>query len=94
VNHRAKPHDQGLSREVKVVAGVVVLGVITSLLDTTIVSVALDTLSRDLHSSLSTIQWVSTGATLIALIPASILAMSQRRERRASAGRELRAAEA
>jgi EmrB/QacA subfamily drug resistance transporter len=56
--------DEGLSREVKVVAGVVVLGVIMSLLDTTIVSVALDTLSRDLHSPLGTIQWVSTGYLL------------------------------
>jgi EmrB/QacA subfamily drug resistance transporter len=56
--------DQGLSREVKVVAGVVVLGVVMSVLDTTIVNVALDTLSRDLHSSLSTIQWVSTGYLL------------------------------
>jgi hypothetical protein len=35
---------------------VVVLGVITSVLDTTIVNVALDTRSRDLHSPLSTIQ--------------------------------------
>jgi EmrB/QacA subfamily drug resistance transporter len=56
--------DAGLSREVKIVAGVVVLGVIMSILDTTIVNVALDTLSRDLHSSLSTIQWVSTGYLL------------------------------
>jgi EmrB/QacA subfamily drug resistance transporter len=56
--------DEGLSREVKIVAGVVVLGVIMSVLDTTIVNVALDTLSRDLHSSLSTIQWVSTGYLL------------------------------
>jgi EmrB/QacA subfamily drug resistance transporter len=56
--------DEGLSREVKIVAGVVVLGVIMSLLDTTIVSVALDSLSRDLRSPLSTIQWVSTGYLL------------------------------
>jgi MFS family permease len=52
--------DAGLSRGVKIIAGVVVLGMIMSILDTTIVNVALDTLSRDLHSSLSTIQWVST----------------------------------
>jgi MFS family permease len=56
--------DEGLSREAKIVAGVVVLGVIMSVLDTTIVNVALDTLSRDLHSPLSTIQWVSTGYLL------------------------------
>ncbi|MEA2145623.1 MAG: hypothetical protein QOG59_1210 [Solirubrobacteraceae bacterium] len=56
--------DTGLSREVKVVSAVVVLGVVMSLLDTTIVSVALDALSRDLHSPLNTIQWVSTGYLL------------------------------
>jgi EmrB/QacA subfamily drug resistance transporter len=55
---------EGLSREVKIVAGVVVLGVVMSVLDTTIVNVALDTLSRDLHSPLGTIQWVSTGYLL------------------------------
>jgi EmrB/QacA subfamily drug resistance transporter len=57
-------HGEGLSREVKIVAGVVVLGVIMSILDTTIVNVALDTLSRDLRSPLSTIQWASTGYLL------------------------------
>jgi EmrB/QacA subfamily drug resistance transporter len=56
--------DDGLSRGVKIVAAVVVLGAIMSILDTTIVNVALDTLSRDLHSPLSTIQWVSTGYLL------------------------------
>jgi EmrB/QacA subfamily drug resistance transporter len=56
--------DEGLSRAVLVVAGVVVIGVIMSILDTTIVNVALETLSRELHSPLSTIQWVSTGYLL------------------------------
>jgi EmrB/QacA subfamily drug resistance transporter len=53
------------------VAGVVVIGVIMSILDTTIVNVALETLSRDLDASLSTIQWVSTGylLSLAAVIP-------------------------
>jgi hypothetical protein len=32
-----------------------------AVLDTTIVNVALDTLSRELHAPLSSIQWVSTG---------------------------------
>ena len=35
-----------------------------SILDTTIVNVALETLSRELHAPLSTIQWVSTGYML------------------------------
>jgi EmrB/QacA subfamily drug resistance transporter len=52
---------------------VAVLGLIMAVLDTTIVNVALDTLSRDLHAPLSTIQWVSTGylLTLAAVIPLS-----------------------
>jgi MFS family permease len=40
-----------------VVAGVATLGLIMAVLDTTIVSVALDTLSSDLHAPLGTIQW-------------------------------------
>ena len=39
-------------------------GVIMSILDTTIVNVALETLSRELHAPLNTIQWVSTGYML------------------------------
>jgi EmrB/QacA subfamily drug resistance transporter len=54
----------GLSREVWVVAGVVIVGMVMSVLDTTIVNVALETLSRDLASPLSTIQWVSSGYLL------------------------------
>lgn len=46
------------------IATVVVLGAIMSILDTTIVAVALDTLSRDFHVPISTIQWVSTGYLL------------------------------
>jgi EmrB/QacA subfamily drug resistance transporter len=42
----------------------VVVGAIMSILDTTIVNVAIDTLSRELHAPLSTIQWVSTGYLL------------------------------
>ena len=43
---------------------VVILGSVMSVLDTTVVNVALDTLSRDLHALLSTIQWVVTGYLL------------------------------
>jgi MFS family permease len=44
-----------------------------ALLDTTIVNVALDTLSRELHAPLSTIQWVSTGylLSLASVLPVS-----------------------
>jgi EmrB/QacA subfamily drug resistance transporter len=54
----------GLDRAVLAVAGVVVLGAVMSILDTTIVNVAIDALSRDFHTTLSTIQWVSTGYML------------------------------
>ena len=63
--------DEPLGREVWVVAAVVTVGVIMSILDTTIVNVALETLSRELDASLNTIQWVSTGylLALAAVIP-------------------------
>jgi EmrB/QacA subfamily drug resistance transporter len=53
------------------IAGVVVLGMLMSILDTTIVNVALRTLGHDLHSSISQIQWVVTGylLSLAAVIP-------------------------
>jgi EmrB/QacA subfamily drug resistance transporter len=53
------------------ISAVVVLGSIMSILDTTIVNVALDTLSRDLHSTIANIQWVATGylLSLAAVIP-------------------------
>jgi EmrB/QacA subfamily drug resistance transporter len=56
--------DEPLGREVWIVAAVVTVGVIMSILDTTIVNVALETLSRELDASLNTIQWVSTGYML------------------------------
>jgi EmrB/QacA subfamily drug resistance transporter len=63
----------GLDRATLVVGGVAVVGLIMAVLDTTIVNVALDRLSRDLHAPLSTIQWVSTGylLALAAVIPLS-----------------------
>ena len=43
---------------------VVVLGAIMSILDVTVVNVAINHLSEDFHAPLSTIQWVATGYTL------------------------------
>jgi EmrB/QacA subfamily drug resistance transporter len=57
-----------LDREVYLVAAVVIVGVIMSVLDLTIVNVALETLSRELHSGLDTIQWVSTAYLLAVAI--------------------------
>jgi EmrB/QacA subfamily drug resistance transporter len=63
----------GLDRSTLVVAGVATVGLVMAVLDTTIVNVALDTLSSDLHAPLATIQWVSTGylLSLAAVIPLS-----------------------
>ncbi len=53
------------------VSFVVIIGSIMSILDTTIVNVAIQTLSRELHSKISSVQWVSTGymLSLAAVIP-------------------------
>lgn len=60
----ASPAASGLDRTVIVIGLVVICGQIMAILDTTIVNVALDTLSRDLHASLSSTQWVITGYLL------------------------------
>jgi EmrB/QacA subfamily drug resistance transporter len=60
----ARADEEPLGREVWIVATVVIVGVIMSILDTTIVNVALETLSRELNAPLNTIQWVSTGYLL------------------------------
>src|SRR5213080_945754 len=56
--------DDALDRGVWLVAGVVVLGAIMSILDVTVVNVAINTLAREFHTTLPTIQWVATGYTL------------------------------
>src|SRR5438034_9701106 len=53
-----------LDRNVLVLGGVVVLGMILAILDATIVNVAVPTLGRELHTSISTVQWVMTGYLL------------------------------
>jgi EmrB/QacA subfamily drug resistance transporter len=62
-----------IERHVWVISGVVIVGMIMSILDTTIVNVALDTLGRDLHSPISQVQWVVTGylLALAAVMPAT-----------------------
>src|SRR5215471_9695861 len=62
-----------LTREILTLAAVVVLGAIMTILDATIVNVALPTLGRDFGASISTIQWVPTIYLLAfaAVIPAS-----------------------
>ncbi|HEY4279899.1 MAG TPA: MFS transporter [Conexibacter sp.] len=54
----------GIDRALAGVAIVVVLGAFMSILDTTVVNVAIETLGRDLSASLATVQWVATGYLL------------------------------
>jgi EmrB/QacA subfamily drug resistance transporter len=55
---------RALDRGLMAVASVVVLGAVMSILDVTVVNVAINTLAVDFHTQLSTIQWVATGYTL------------------------------
>jgi EmrB/QacA subfamily drug resistance transporter len=68
-----------MTRDLWRLASVVVLGTIMSILDTTIVNVAIETLGRDLDASLSEIQWVSTGylLALATVIPLTGWAMER-----------------
>jgi EmrB/QacA subfamily drug resistance transporter len=53
-----------LDREILVLGAVVVLGTIMTVLDLTIVNVAIPTLGRDFEASIATVQWVMTGYML------------------------------
>src|ERR671931_600796 len=58
------PTATGLDRALLSVAIVVVLGAVMSILDTTVVNVAISHLSTTFDTSLETIQWIVTGYTL------------------------------
>lgn len=60
----AAPDEKLFDRRLIQISSVVIIGIIMSILDTTIVNVALDTLSRDFNTSLSDIQWIATGYLL------------------------------
>jgi EmrB/QacA subfamily drug resistance transporter len=60
----AKPVRERLDPAVIKLIVVLLTGAIPSLLDTSIVNVAVDTIGRDLHTTVSTIQWVITGYLL------------------------------
>jgi EmrB/QacA subfamily drug resistance transporter len=64
VTETVKRSRTGLDREILMLGAVVVLGTIMSILDVTIVNVAVPTLGRDFQASISTIQWVLTGYML------------------------------
>src|SRR6202050_1733293 len=60
----AKPVRERLDPAVVKLIVVLLTGAIPALLDTSIVNVAVDTIGRDLHTPVSTIQWVITGYLL------------------------------
>ena len=59
-------------------AWVVLVGGIAVLFDTTIVAVALHTLATELHTSIATIQWVSTGYLLAIAVTIPLTGWAQR----------------
>jgi MFS family permease len=54
----------GLSREILTLAAVVILGTIMTVLDLTIVSVAIPTVGAAFRASIDAVQWVMTGYML------------------------------
>ncbi|MFJ4790424.1 MDR family MFS transporter [Streptomyces sp. NPDC088794] len=68
-----RPAPERLDPAVLRLAGILVLGALAALLDSTIVSIAIDTLGRELHTTTATVQWVSTGylLALATVVPVS-----------------------
>ncbi|HEU0256735.1 MAG TPA: MFS transporter, partial [Microbacteriaceae bacterium] len=58
--------------------GAVLVGALAVLFDTTIVAVALHTLAADLHTSVATIQWVTTGYLLALGVTVPITGWAQK----------------
>ena len=56
--------DERLDPVMLKLAGILLVGALAPLFDATIVNVAIDTLGRNLHASVSAIQWVVTGYLL------------------------------
>ena len=72
----------GLDPQLRRLALVVVLGSIMSILDTTIVNVAIPTFARDFRAPLSTVQWVSTGYLLALAMTIPLTGLGGRAVRR------------
>jgi len=70
--------DEGPDPQVWRIVWAVLVGGMAVLFDTTIVAVALHTLATDLHTSVATIQWVSTGYLLAMAVTIPIAGWAQR----------------
>src|ERR1700712_5281616 len=55
------------------------VGGFTAILDTTIVAIGLETIARSLHSSIATVQWVSTGYLLALAVAIPLVSWAQAR---------------
>ena len=75
----ASPSVDRLDPQVRKVAMVVIVGGLAAIFDTTIVSVALHTLAAQLHTSVATIQWVSTGYLLALGVTIPLVGWAQAR---------------
>jgi EmrB/QacA subfamily drug resistance transporter len=63
-NPTAQDADERLDPGIRKLAAIMIIGAAAGLLDTTIVNVALKTIGLELHSSLTSVQWVMTGYLL------------------------------
>lgn len=68
-----------MNRPLRTLAIALVVGAMAPLFDSTIVSVALHSLAYDLHASVGTIQWVSTGYLLAMGVTVPLVGWLQRR---------------
>ncbi|MGW7684808.1 DHA2 family efflux MFS transporter permease subunit [Kribbella sp. NPDC054772] len=68
-----------LDRSVLKLAGVLVLGALAPVLDSTIVTVAIHTLGAELHAPVATVQWVSTAYLLALAMAVPITGWSAKR---------------
>lgn len=75
---RPAPQDDAVDPAVWRTVWTVLVGGLAVLFDTTIVAVALHTLASDLHTSVATIQWVSTGYLLAMAVTIPITGWAQR----------------
>ncbi|MBX6391761.1 MAG: DHA2 family efflux MFS transporter permease subunit, partial [Frankia sp.] len=77
--HHAPDPEAVIDRSLLLLAGTVVLGAIMVILDTTIIAVATESLSRQFDTSLSTISWVTTGYLLALAVVIPLAAWSCQR---------------
>ncbi len=71
--------DDRLDPDLRKLIGILLVGLLAVLLDTTIVNVAIGTLTRELHTTVATVQWVNTGFLLALgiVIPLSVWAVAR-----------------